>query len=173
VGKEEKPVWCPVVYEFLPDFCYTCGLIGHIDKTCSQNLKEGEVQQYSKKLRYIPEKRRSEDGGWDRSGGGRFTPSWRSGSGGSRSQQWGMGSRMSSGRLGSDGPSWRKEDDTKNKEKKVVNSPDGKEVTSPIKKSVATHQHTIPGQSLLLEEGQKENNVHVSAGSFPSRRWWH
>jgi hypothetical protein len=57
VGKEEKSLWCPVVYEFLPKFCYTCGIIGHIDKVCSQKLKEGEEQQFSKKLRFIPERR--------------------------------------------------------------------------------------------------------------------
>jgi hypothetical protein len=25
VGEPEKPLWCPMEYEFLPDFCYTCG----------------------------------------------------------------------------------------------------------------------------------------------------
>ena len=34
VGVDEKPLWCPLVYEFLPDFCYTCGKVGHIDKVC-------------------------------------------------------------------------------------------------------------------------------------------
>lgn len=24
-GVKEKEVWCPLVYEYLPDFCYTCG----------------------------------------------------------------------------------------------------------------------------------------------------
>jgi hypothetical protein len=51
-GKEGKPrpLWCPVAYEYLPDFCYTCGLIGHIDKECSRELKKGDVQQYNKAL---------------------------------------------------------------------------------------------------------------------------
>ena len=26
--------WCPLSYEFLPKFCYCCGIIGHIDRTC-------------------------------------------------------------------------------------------------------------------------------------------
>ena len=25
-------LWCPVVYEFLPKFCYLCGLLGHTDQ---------------------------------------------------------------------------------------------------------------------------------------------
>ena len=35
--------WCPLVYEYLPDFCYVCGIIGHTEKACSIRLKEGEV----------------------------------------------------------------------------------------------------------------------------------
>ncbi|CAN6298071.1 unnamed protein product [Urochloa humidicola] len=71
VGEEgDKPLWCPVEYEFLPDFCYTCGIIGHTDKSCSRPLASGVVQQFSKKLRCIPNRRRTEDGGsWF--GGGR------------------------------------------------------------------------------------------------------
>lgn len=45
------------MYEFLPDFYYTCGIIGHIDKVCNKQLKEGEEQQFSKKLRFMLEKK--------------------------------------------------------------------------------------------------------------------
>lgn len=34
--KNDKPLWCPIVYEFLPEFCYVCGIIGHTDKTCTE-----------------------------------------------------------------------------------------------------------------------------------------
>ncbi|XP_072150620.1 uncharacterized protein [Setaria viridis] len=44
VGELEKPVWCPVKYEFLPDSCYTCGQIIHADKLCSTTLEKGVVQ---------------------------------------------------------------------------------------------------------------------------------
>ncbi|CAD6265675.1 unnamed protein product [Miscanthus lutarioriparius] len=33
-GEQEKMKWCPLVYEYLPDFCYTCRLIGHTDRSC-------------------------------------------------------------------------------------------------------------------------------------------
>lgn len=33
--------WCPMQYEFLPEFCYMCGVIGHVDKMCEK--KEGET----------------------------------------------------------------------------------------------------------------------------------
>lgn len=33
--EEDKPMWCPIVYEFLPEFCYACGIIGHTDKGCT------------------------------------------------------------------------------------------------------------------------------------------
>jgi hypothetical protein len=44
VGDEQKERWCPLEYEFLPAFCWTCGLIGHTDKTCATILKKGEEQ---------------------------------------------------------------------------------------------------------------------------------
>lgn len=27
-----KQLWCPLRYEFLPNFCYACGLLGHVEK---------------------------------------------------------------------------------------------------------------------------------------------
>jgi hypothetical protein len=64
-GEEDKPVWCPIVYEFLLEFCYVCGIIGHMDKSCMMVEQERRVHQYSKKLRSIPEKKRWDDGGLD------------------------------------------------------------------------------------------------------------
>ena len=63
--------WCPLVYEYLPDFCYVCGIIGHTEKSCSIQLEEGAVPQFDKSLRYIPTRgkgagdtlRRQEGGG--------------------------------------------------------------------------------------------------------------
>jgi len=65
VRKDDKPVWCPLVYEFLPDF-YTCGIIGHTDKVCETRLNQHDAQQYSRSLRFIPGKRRGEEGSSDR-----------------------------------------------------------------------------------------------------------
>ncbi|XP_039815069.1 uncharacterized protein LOC120677956 [Panicum virgatum] len=90
VGKEDKPLWCPVEYEYLPDFCYTCGIIGHTDKVCEVEVERGETQQFSKYLRCMPERKRVEEGFGGRSGGDRFVPSWRK-SGGSRGGMTSMG----------------------------------------------------------------------------------
>ncbi|PUZ69431.1 hypothetical protein GQ55_2G107900 [Panicum hallii var. hallii] len=97
---------CPLVYEFLPDFCYTCGRIRHMDKNCEVVLKDGEKQQFSKCLRFIPEKKRWDDGGSDRSGGGRYIPPWRNSGRGS-------GHKLSGSRSGSDSLSWKKDDMSK------------------------------------------------------------
>ncbi|RLM59154.1 retrotransposon protein, putative, unclassified [Panicum miliaceum] len=85
VREENRPVWCPVEYEYLPDFCYTCGIIGHTDKVCGVKLSRGEVQQYSKKLRCMLERSRLDDGSGDRFGGGRFILHWKSSGNGGRS----------------------------------------------------------------------------------------
>jgi hypothetical protein len=97
---EARPLWCPVVYEYLPDFCYTCGIIGHIDKVCEKKLSKGEVQQFSRTLRFIPEKRRMHEERGDRS-------FWRAGGSGSRGS-WGSGGRFGQQGSGSDAPSWRR-----------------------------------------------------------------
>lgn len=39
-GKEEERRWCPFSYEFLPDFCYICGILGHIQNFCPSKSKE-------------------------------------------------------------------------------------------------------------------------------------
>lgn len=63
IGSKETK-WCPLVYEYLLDFCYTCGLIGHTDRSCEMQLERGAVQQYSKALRFIPEKKKVGDEPW-------------------------------------------------------------------------------------------------------------
>lgn len=119
VGKDGREKWCPLIYEHLPDFCYTCGVIGHTEKICDKKLTKGEIQQYDRSLRWMPPKFRGEQeqGVY---GGSRSGTSGRSGSSnerlGGRSGRWGMTSNRS------DGPTWRK---------KGVE--DGEEVTSPAK----------------------------------------
>lgn len=34
LNKKGDKIWCPVVYDFLPNFCYICGILGHTDKSC-------------------------------------------------------------------------------------------------------------------------------------------
>lgn len=34
---EGKEVWCPIQYEKLPDFCFTCGKFGHSLRECQQS----------------------------------------------------------------------------------------------------------------------------------------
>jgi hypothetical protein len=46
VGEYQKERWCPLEYEFLPAFCWICGLVGHVDKACSIVLKKGLEQQF-------------------------------------------------------------------------------------------------------------------------------
>jgi hypothetical protein len=76
--EEDDLVWCLIVYEFLLEFCYMCGIIGHMDKSCMMMEQERGLHQYSKKLRFIPEKKRWDDGSLMVSGGGIRGGSWRS-----------------------------------------------------------------------------------------------
>jgi hypothetical protein len=121
----EKEAWCPFQYEFLPDFCYICGIIGHVDKGCETQLEDGAERQYSSKLRFIPEKKKSLMNRYVGEGPPRSKLSWRSGGAGNR-ESWSGGS---SG--GSDKPSWRKEDSRREEDKSGKG--EEKEVTSPLK----------------------------------------
>jgi hypothetical protein len=51
VGADKREKWCPFEYEFLPVFCYTCGLIGHDDSSCATKLGRGESQQFGRWMR--------------------------------------------------------------------------------------------------------------------------
>jgi hypothetical protein len=42
IDENGRTIWCPFEYEFLPDFCYICGMIGHLDKECDLKCKKGE-----------------------------------------------------------------------------------------------------------------------------------
>lgn len=53
----EPARWCPFTYEFLPDFCFTCGRIGHCNKACSIKLKPGEKQPFGKWLKAVMNKK--------------------------------------------------------------------------------------------------------------------
>ena len=80
--EEEKPLWCPLTYEFLPEFCYTCGIIGHTDMVFDIKLPVGEEQPFSKKLCFLPEMKRWGEGRSTSFGSGRSGGSWSRGSGG-------------------------------------------------------------------------------------------
>jgi len=53
--------WCPIQYEFLPNFCYGCGLLGHVERECDESAgKAEEQQQYGDWLRASPARRRNQ-----------------------------------------------------------------------------------------------------------------
>ena len=62
VGETGKTHWCPFEYEYLPEFCFTCGILGHDDKMCTTELAKGEQQQYGKWLKaYMPKRQQDSD----------------------------------------------------------------------------------------------------------------
>ncbi|XBJ18032.1 hypothetical protein VPH35_009303 [Triticum aestivum] len=44
--KKKEMLWCRFEYEYMPDFCYTCGVIGHGEKDCSSKPIRGEAPQF-------------------------------------------------------------------------------------------------------------------------------
>jgi hypothetical protein len=121
VGEKVKELWCRFEYEHLPDFCYTCGIIGHGERDCHLRVKKGEKQQFGAWLRADVEGRRSPGGSRSR---------WSDGKGSNNMRQIGFG--RSGSKVGSDGPSWRKEDDRRGEEGKTA-ACDDEENTSPTK----------------------------------------
>lgn len=74
--EEEDKNWYPFEYEFLPDFCYICGVLGHSDRMCAIMLKKGEKRQFGPWLRAYMGRRKGGDG----------------------SNKWGEGRSLSGGR---------------------------------------------------------------------------
>ncbi|KAK1618706.1 hypothetical protein QYE76_024223 [Lolium multiflorum] len=97
VDESGRTKWCPLEYEYLPDFCYICGMIGHLDRECDIKLKKGEEPQYGKWMRWVPPKYKS------------FSETkrgWTVNENNNRQGSWAGGGR----RHGSDASSWRKVD---------------------------------------------------------------
>ncbi|CAD6258122.1 unnamed protein product [Miscanthus lutarioriparius] len=105
LGEGKGDRWCPpITYEFLPDFCYICGIIGHTDKLCSKKIGVNDPLPFSKDL---PSRRRAGYDGFR----GQESPSFssrRRGGFGSRFVG-GSGSQGGEGTSRSDVLSWRKE----------------------------------------------------------------
>jgi hypothetical protein len=131
VGEEGRSKWCPFEYEFLPEFCYNCGIIGHDDKCCPVQIKKGEEKQFGSWLRaFIPKKQNSSERQRWSGGGG-------SGSGG---RSYELGDRR--GTAGSNSFSWRKEESNKMASENSNREDREQEVTSPLKR---TTKKTVEG----------------------------
>lgn len=118
VGTAEKEKWCSFAYEFLLDFCYTCGHIGHIDKLCEIRLERGEPQPFSRNLRFIPNKKKGDNMEDKRAWTVKSHGPWVGGGSGSRSSYDSRGDRWGSSGSGSDALTWKKQvDDKRNGEK--------------------------------------------------------
>lgn len=127
-GEEEKMKWCPLVYEFLPNFCYIYGLIGHIDRACLEYAQKKGSPQFSRSLRFIPERKKFGDESRGRPSLQHSMLPWKQGRG------RGSGDSGSGGSLekrGSGSSSWRKEESGGGSA--TLAPGEEKEVTSPLK----------------------------------------
>lgn len=142
-GEEEKKVWCPLSYEYLPNFCYTCGLIGHTDRSYEIKLKKGEEQQFSRSLRYIPEKKRVVEDAGSRSSEQHSQLPWRVNRGGRGATDL-FGNRGSDSGKRSDDLSWRKSVS----EEKMLKA-------SSRSESEASSPHKTPNKLVLSSQSKK------------------
>lgn len=145
--EEEKKVWCPLSYEYLLDFCYTCGMIGHTDRSCEIKLKKGEEQQFSRSLQFILEKKKAVEDAGSRSSGQHSQLPWRVNRGGRGGSDL-FGKRGSGSAKGSDELSWRKS----GSEEKLLKAASRSEskASSPLK---TPSELVLAGQSKKLDFG--------------------
>lgn len=152
--KKKKVLWCRFEYEYLPDFCYTCGIVGHCEKECMQKPVRGEAPQFGPWLRAEDTNRRSDEGGkgrWGDGKGSNGSRSWSGGRGGSTSSDFGDRRNYKHGRgggsAGSDAPSWRK-DHASNTVTKQLDFNSGSNGSLSSKKEA--------GKSLLMDRSLEE-----------------
>ena len=155
IGDGKGEHWCPITYEYLPDFCYICGLIGHVDRACSKKLGKNEPAPFSRELRYMPPRKPLGSGHPARSGD---SGSWRSG----RSDSWSSG-----GRSRSDDLSWRK-DLEKGKTKLIEGKKnEAEEVTSPLKEKPREEIRSGAAKTVLFA---KNSRVQLGGGDVEEAR---
>jgi hypothetical protein len=112
--------WCPFEYEHLPDFCFICGIMGHVNKECDIKLRKGEEPQFGKWLNWVPPKKKSYSDSsrrWYEKGAGGYGKNWGERSGGRKMFAGSGGSKF-----GSDAPFWRKDNEGSQSNTKSTNS---------------------------------------------------
>ncbi|KAE8804478.1 retrotransposon unclassified [Hordeum vulgare] len=164
-GDNRVELWCRFEYEFLPDFCYTCGRLGHIDKECGIKLKKGEDAQYGAWMKaFIP--RISSDGYRSIRNEERSVWGGRSGRGGGNMSS---GAYRSNSR--SDSGSWRKnvtlavkDGGQKNHVEEEVTSPFEGEIdgeTKDSKNGEAAGEKVDETDIVMLEQGGDSGKTQV------------
>lgn len=135
-GKKEKIV--SFKYEHLPDFCYNCGIIGHIEKACPTKTRREGARQFGPWLHAtILKGSSSEERSRSSSDRGEF---WVTNSAGSR------GSKQ-----GSDGPSWRKSEPISRDGERPTRKEE-KEVMSPLKAIQNVQSGSLEGKKLFSDD---------------------
>jgi len=116
----QRKEWYDVVYERLPFFCFSCGIIGHSEINCPKPAPRDEkgCLPYSEKLRAPEEKRLKNQSEWFIQGGSPCRIS-------NSSETWGSSDSRKS--------STKKGDDKDKSFRKEVGGSSGVEVSSPIK----------------------------------------
>uniref|UniRef100_A0A8R7TXG1 CCHC-type domain-containing protein n=1 Tax=Triticum urartu TaxID=4572 RepID=A0A8R7TXG1_TRIUA len=137
-NKKETTKIITFKYEHLPDFCYSCGIIGHSEKACPTKGVKGEERQFGAWMRAAIYKGASSEDGRSKSSSDR-SGFWRSNSAGSK---------------GSDAPSWRKNLPNTEGHKKI-NGGEG-DVTSPLKIALGDQTEPTRGKKLVFEEEEEE-----------------
>ncbi|KAI5015035.1 hypothetical protein ZWY2020_056425 [Hordeum vulgare] len=61
-ARKRKLRWCRFEYEHLPDFCYTCGIIGHREKECKLKPAKNEAPQFGPWMRAEEENKKYMEG---------------------------------------------------------------------------------------------------------------
>ncbi|KAE8774718.1 hypothetical protein D1007_52852 [Hordeum vulgare] len=151
-GEEEEGAWCRFEYEFLPEFCYVCGMVGHSERACDMHLDKNRWAQFGGWLRADMSHRKAPG---DESG------SWRGrGRGSGVSRPFGSSRSQEKTGSGSDGLSWRKES-SRSTEGRSGDAEKGEEVTSPAKQNA----HALQGR------GQpKKLQLVMHGGGVPDNR---
>ncbi|KAE8780677.1 hypothetical protein D1007_46141 [Hordeum vulgare] len=141
-GQKRKKglLWCRFEYEHMPDFCYTCGVIGHGEKECSTRPTRGDVPQFGLWLRAEVHHRRNDVAVYGRGQGSRSL----SGSEGSQERRGGFGWGKGSKGSGTDAASWKKDTGRTTSSDQVLRQEEA-EVTSPLKIDKAREED--PGAS--------------------------
>lgn len=160
-NKNNKKKIVSFEYEHLPDFCYSCGIIGHTERACpSRTRREGD-RQFGPWLRATMYNGSSSDE--------------RSRSSSDRGDFWTTHSAGSKGsKQGSDDPTWRKSLPAGTNGDKSERRGEEKEVTSPLKSIQDDMNRVMKGKELVFEENKQSREItNTNLKPSPSKRTAH